>query len=224
MSDQIPTPTTSVPDGNIAAAKSRRTLIVLGSIGVGLVLLLLFIVSLVLMRPTETAPIAGPSATESASASPTATETPTPTETVTATPTPEPTAAPTAEPAPTAVPTAGPLPIEHAAFISFVAPRITTCIAGADGVDEVVPLVSVSWNSSGAVDAWFAAGDDDAADVATMHVPVQGDQDDFSEPQYFACGSLSNTYTITLIGGDGVHVSKSWTVLNKGDKFVPEPK
>lgn len=52
-----------------------------------------------------------------------------------------------------------------------------------------------------------------------MQIPLNGDQADFPYEQTVDCADDSNVYTITLVGPDGKHVSKSWTVAITGDNF-----
>ena len=232
MSNDTPTQEfNAAPDAPVPAASSRRTLIILLSVGTGLLVLIALLLVNILRAPSDDEGLAAnPSDTQSASPTPTESGSPEPTPTPTATPTPTGTASPAPSPDPTPLPTpsatatAGPLPIEIAKFISFVAPRLTTCVAGEAGIEEYVPVVAVAWNSTGAIEAWFAEGEEDAAELAEMQVPLQGDEGDFTEPQYFPCAELSHKYTLTLVAEDGAHVSKTWTVTNKGDRFEPEPR
>jgi hypothetical protein len=52
-----------------------------------------------------------------------------------------------------------------------------------------------------------------------MQLPINGDQNDFQYPVTLQCDQDKTTFTITLLGSDGSHLSKSWTVKNTGDKF-----
>ncbi len=225
MSDSTPTSNVETPEpAPSVGAGSPRTGLLIAAGAIIFVLLILLAISLTrtsdASTPTETS-----APTESATATETPTPTPTPTEEPTASPTPteSATAAPPV-PTPTESATAAPLPIFVPAFISFVAPRVTTCLAESADAEQHVPLIAVSWNTTDAQEAWFAAGAGDAADEHSMEIPIQGDEGDFSEPQYFPCDLLSSKYTITLVSADGSHVSKTWTVLNTGDKFAPEAK
>jgi hypothetical protein len=221
MSDSTPTS----PESTTPVATGARPHVLLIVAGAIIFVLLILIAVLVTRGSDATTTVDTPGPTESATATETPTPTPTPTEEPTASPTPteSATAAPPV-PTPTVSATAGPLPIFEPTFISFVAPRVTTCVAGSADAEEYVPLVAVSWNTTDAQEAWFATGAGDAADEHLMEIPVQGDEGDFAEPQYFPCDTLSSKYTITLVSADGSHVSKTWTVLNQGDKFVPEAK
>ncbi|WP_206426086.1 hypothetical protein [Nakamurella antarctica] len=94
-----------------------------------------------------------------------------------------------------------------------------SCSMGGPGFDPTRPPVKVSWTSTKAAQAWFVQGTSDAADSGYMQIPVNGTQADFPFEIQFACGTDSSTYTITLVGTDGSHLSKSWTVQNTGDVF-----
>jgi hypothetical protein len=72
--------------------------------------------------------------------------------------------------------------------------------------------VQVSWSTSNATEVWIAAGSGDAATVGTEQVPLTGNQDSLSMPLELNCDSRSTTFTLTLIGDDGGHVSKTWAV------------
>ncbi|TAL44674.1 MAG: hypothetical protein EPN91_04010 [Salinibacterium sp.] len=183
-----------------AAASSRRTIIILSSIGGALLLALIVLLVLLLARPGAVAPT--PTPTESSTS-------PTPTETASATPTP--TATPTEDTPP---PASGPQ------FTNFIAPSSQGgCSTGGPGVDPFIPKVKVAWTSSGATSAWYVNGTSDAADSGYMQIPLNGDQEDFPYSQDFNCSNEVNTYTITLVGPEGDHKSKTWHVTNTGDTF-----
>jgi hypothetical protein len=76
----------------------------------------------------------------------------------------------------------------------------------------------VSWESANAVEAWYTPSDEDAKDDNYMQIPLSGTQDDLTDEHLFPCGHENVvSYTITLVGPDGEHVSKTWTVTNVGD-------
>jgi hypothetical protein len=52
-----------------------------------------------------------------------------------------------------------------------------------------------------------------------MEVPLAGDESDFEFDQNFPCNQETAQFTITLVGDDGEHVSKTWTVENTGDVY-----
>jgi hypothetical protein len=74
--------------------------------------------------------------------------------------------------------------------------------------------VKVSWTTVRATSAWIVQGTSDAADSGFMKIPVDGNESDFPYSIDFQCGSASSTYTITLVGNNGKHVSTHWTVTN----------
>lgn len=104
-------------------------------------------------------------------------------------------------------------------FTQLNVPSSQMCSAGGPGVAPTRPTVTVSWSTAGAVEAWFINGTDDAKDSGFMQIPLSGDQGDFPNEQTVECSDGSNVYTITLVGPDGTHVSKSWTVAITGDNF-----
>ena len=108
------------------------------------------------------------------------------------------------------------------------APRLTSfdaptseggCSKGGPATELVRPLVTVSWNSASAISAWYVNGSSDAAAAAYLQIPLAGDETDFEYDQVFPCNQESATFTITLVGDHGEHVSKTWTVENTGDTF-----
>ncbi len=187
-------------------SRSRtRLYVVLGVIGLLLVALIVLL-ALVLRGLGETT-----------SAEPTASST---TSTV-ASPTPEATD-------PLSVPSATPEQTDAMPSSTATGPRFTSfdapateggCSLGGPSFNPTRPLVRVSWTTAGAETAWFVSGTSDAADSGYMEIPVDGSHSDFQFEQEFGCGSDSSTYTITLVGGDGSHVSRNWTVQNTGDVF-----
>ena len=203
MSDSTPTQKlTTVVEGD--APKSRTLMYVL--IGIGALLLVAIIALIVALLSSNATPAAAPSPT------PTVSSTPSPTSSEpSATPTPSQTEAPVVDPAPAPA---------GARFKTFNAPSSESgCSAGGPGFPETRPLVTVSWSTAGADEAWFVMGTSDAADSGFMQIPLNGNQSDFQYEQQFNCSSPSTTYTITLVAPDGSHVNKSWTVTNTGDQF-----
>ena len=205
MSDSTPTQKlTTVVEGD--APKSRTLMYVL--IGIGALLLVAIIALIVTLLSSNATPAAAPSPTLTVSSAPS----PTSSE-PSATPTPTQTEAPVVDPAPAPAPTG-------ARFKTFNAPSSESgCSAGGPGFPATRPLVTVSWSTAGADEAWFVMGTSDAADSGFMQIPLNGNQSDFQNEQQFNCGSPSTTYTITLVAPDGSHVNKSWTVTNTGDQF-----
>lgn len=101
----------------------------------------------------------------------------------------------------------------------FDAPASQRCSAGGPGFPPTRPSFTVAWATAGADEAWFVNGTSDAKDSGYLQIPLNGSQGDFAYEQTVDCGDSSNVYTITLVGPDGTHVSKTWTVEITGDNF-----
>ncbi len=186
-------------------AKSRTLIIVLSVIGGLLLIVAVVLLTLLFARGTggaseNPAPTLSPSATESSSPSPSASASPSET----------PSASPSA--------TQPPAP-QGPRFTTFNVPESQHCSAGGPGVPPTRPIVTVSWATAGTDQAWFVNGTSDAADAQFMQIPLNGNQNDFQNPQEINCSSDKATFTITLVGPDGKHVNKSWTVSLTGDRF-----
>ncbi len=69
---------------------------------------------------------------------------------------------------------------------------------------------------------WFIFGNSDAADAGAFPMPLSGNQDDVydagSKVEY-PCGAASAEFTLTVVGNNGQHVSKTFTVTNTGDQY-----
>jgi hypothetical protein len=78
----------------------------------------------------------------------------------------------------------------------------------------VSPSIRVSWQTANASEVWIAPGTADAADSSGVQLPPDGNEGDFPSPVTFDCSKGSETFTITAVGADGAHVSRSWTVAN----------
>jgi hypothetical protein len=199
---------TDVPLEVAEERKSRRLIIIFASIGGALLLGVLILLILLLTRGD------GVPTASTSSPTPTASSTPSVSPTPSATPTPTPTPTPTATAAPPPPEETGPR------FTSFSAPSTEGgCSAGGPGFPETRPNVEVSWASAGTDEAWFVGGSGDAAEAGYMQIPLNGNQNDFPFQREFNCGGDSDTFTITLVGPDGEHVNKTWTVENTGDQF-----
>jgi len=211
---ELLTPPPAGPGGTPPAAsgdaRSKRTIIILSIIGGVLLLALIgILVFLLATRGSGTGPAPSDSPTPSASASASASATPS------ASPTPTPTPTPTQTTAPEPPPQAGP------AFTDFVSPSsIGGCSAGGPGFDPFKPEIKVAWATTHAVSVWYVNGTDDAADSRFMEIPLTGDQSDFEFPQTMQCNQQKTVFTLTLVGDDGSHVSKTWTIKNTGE-IVP---
>lgn len=196
--------------GEAPAGRSRRTLIILASIG-GALLLAVLILLVVLLTRGSSDPVALPTNTESESATPSAS--PTPSESASPSPSPSPEETEEAPPPPPPSEPTGPR------FTNFIAEDTISCSAGGPGADPFVPRIEVAWTSAGADEAWYVNGTSDAADSGYMQIPLSGDESDFPYEQLFNCGNDQNKYTITLVAPNGDHFSKTWTVTNTGDNF-----
>lgn len=100
-----------------------------------------------------------------------------------------------------------------ATFTSFEAPTTATCMAVPPEGQEQKPPIVVTWSSANAVEAWYSPSAQDAKDDAYLQIPLSGSQADFGAESLYPCfHDQSHSYTITLVGADGAHVSKTWTV------------
>lgn len=109
-----------------------------------------------------------------------------------------------------------PVPDTAPQFTSFTAPTTVTCDAGDEDNQPPKPTLMVSWASANAVEAWYSPGNQDAKIRNYMQVPLSGNQNDFTDEHLFPCFDQgpSRDYTITLVGSNGEHVSKTWTVTD----------
>ena len=104
-------------------------------------------------------------------------------------------------------------------FTSFTAPTEVMCDAGDEDNQPPKPEIQVSWASANAVEAWYTPSNEDAKDDNYMQIPLSGDQSDLTDEHLFPCFHENElTLTITLVGPNGEHVSKQWTVTNVGDQ------
>lgn len=101
-------------------------------------------------------------------------------------------------------------------FTAFNAPTTVTCDAGDEDNQPPKPTLMVSWASANAVEAWYSPGNQDAKKKNYMQIPLSGNQDNFTDEHLFPCFDQgpSRDYTITLVGPNGEHVSKTWTVTD----------
>ena len=95
-------------------------------------------------------------------------------------------------------------------FTSFAAPETQRCNSHGKGHQNTD--LQVSWSTTDATEVWVAAGTQDAVSAGTEQVPLSGNQDSLPMPLELDCGSRTSTFTLTLVGDDGAHVSKTWTV------------
>lgn len=104
-------------------------------------------------------------------------------------------------------------------FTSFDAPTTVVCDAGNEDNQPPKPEIQVSWSSANAIEAWYTSSNEDAVDDHYMQIPLTGDQSDLTDEHLFPCfHDETADYTITLLGPNGEHVSKHWTVTNVGDQ------
>jgi hypothetical protein len=202
MSDDTPTQRFDQPAaaGTNAPEKRRGLIPILIVIGALILVGIVVIVMVLLTRPSG-APIAA------------GTNSPIPSASATTTP-PAPSATPT--PTPSASHTNAPPPVQstNPAFTTF-APDLSkySCSSG-PYYSGPTPIVKVTWVTVRTASVWIVQGTSDAADSGFMQIPLSGDQSEFSSPLDLACDPPTSTYTITLVGTNGKHVSKSWTVVN----------
>lgn len=220
MSDDTPTerfeaPSAAVTGGGDDKKKSKLLLLIL-SIAGGLLLIVVVVLLTLLFSRGIGDPNAEP--VSDVSASPSASSSETPSESPSASPSEMPSESPSASPS--APPPPPPPPQQTGPrFTTLNYPSSQSCSAGGPGFPATRPTFTVSWSTAGADEAWFVNGTDDAANSGYMQIPLNGNQGDFPYEQIVDCSDGSNTYTITLVGPDGKHVSKSWTVNITGDHF-----
>lgn len=203
--EALGTPAADVPNEVAEKRMSRRLILILGIIGGALLIGVIVLLVLLLTR--------GGGAAVTPSGSPTATSTATATGTSTPTPTVTPAPAPTA----TALPPAPPPPDNSTAFTGFNSDNVVECYYSEAPDFSPPPItIEVSWTSGNAVSAWFAQNSSDAANEGFMQIPVNGNQSNFPYPQEYPCYQANNSYTITLVGPNGEHVTQQWTVTNEG--------
>jgi hypothetical protein len=128
-------------------------------------------------------------------------------------------------------PQAAPAPAVAPSFTTFTVPRMERGCSntgngnrGGDGdgggQGQGQPAsIQVAWATANAAEVWIVQGTSDAANAQVMQLPTSGNQSDFPNPIAYDCSQPTNTFTMTLVGSDGVHVSRSWTVINRGSRF-----
>jgi hypothetical protein len=209
MSDNTPTERFDSPSpaANDGAPVAKRNPLLYLLIGIGALLLIALVTVIVLMLNRGTGqPVAavGPDSSRSATPSPDSSNLPSASASAVQS------AAPSAKPTNAAPPPADTKP----GFTSFVVPtKESGCSSGPNFSNT--PTIKVSWKTKNAESVWFVQGTDDAANSGYLKVPNNGNQDNF---QYgapdFPCNEKSATYTLTIVGTDGSHLSKHWTVKN----------
>jgi hypothetical protein len=109
-------------------------------------------------------------------------------------------------------------PPQPGQFTAFTVPESQQCRGSGPGPGKGGQEVDaqVAWATTNATQVWVAEGTTDAVSTDGEQVPLSGDQDSFPDPLPIDCGSKSATFTMTLVGADGAHVSRTWTVLITG--------
>ncbi|HEX4057172.1 MAG TPA: hypothetical protein VHX87_02500 [Galbitalea sp.] len=205
MSDDTPTqrfdtPATATPPQK----KPNRLVPLLVIVGLVLVAAIVVLVIVLTSRPANPQPAALTSQTPAPTTS-------APPPVVNTTPTPTPT--PTSSQSHTSAPPPPTQSTDPKFTVFNVQTAINSCSSG-PYYTGTPPIVKVTWATIRADSAWIVQGTSDAADSGFMQIPLNGNQSDFQYSIDFSCGTPSSTYTITLVGSNGKHVSKSWTVKN----------
>ena len=174
----------------------RRLLIALLAVGGVLAIGIIVLIVVLLTRGSGGASLADATSTPSANAS--------------ATPSPTPTTADTGGSGGTQQTSA---PVDNSThFTSFNV--VTTVHCDTTG-NSPKPVVTLSWASKNAVEAWFSPANVDAKDQGYMQVPTTGNQNDLTDEHLFDCNHRqTEDVTITLVGPNGEHVSKHATITD----------
>ncbi|MEO6532484.1 MAG: hypothetical protein ABIO06_02805 [Pseudolysinimonas sp.] len=173
----------------------RRLLIALLAVG-GVLVVGIIVLLIVLLTRGGGSTLADASGTPSSSANTSASPTPSPT--------------PTTDNGGTKA-TAAPVD-KSTHFTSFNV--VTTVHCDTTG-NSPKPVVTLSWASQNAVEAWFSPANVDAKDQAYMQVPTTGNQNDLTDEHLFDCNHRqTEDVTITLVGPGGEHVSKHATITD----------
>lgn len=176
------------------AGLDRRLLIALIAIGGVLAVGVIVLIVVLLTRGGGT-PLADATTSPSASA------------TISSTPTSTPSTAGTGGDKPTSA------PVDNSThFTSFNV--VTTVHCDTTG-NSPKPVVTLSWSSKNAVEAWFSPANVDAKDQGYMQVPTTGNQNDLTDEHLFDCNHRqTEDVTITLVAPNGEHVSKHATITD----------
>jgi hypothetical protein len=105
-------------------------------------------------------------------------------------------------------------PAQAGAFTVFTVPPSQQCRGHGNDRQEV--HVQATWATTNATQVWVAQGTTDAVSVGVEQIPLSGDQNSFPVSLPIDCNSRSMSYTMTLVGADGAHVSRTWTVMIVG--------
>jgi hypothetical protein len=200
MSDDTPTQRFDAPPtGAATASKPNRLVPLLIIVGLILIAAIVVLVLVLVSRPANPQPAAVTS--------------PSPTPTLTA---PPPVVNPTPTPTPSQSHTSAPPPPQStdAQFTTFVVQKAINSCSSGPYYTGTPPIVKVTWATIRANSAWIVQGTSDAADSGFMQIPLSGNESDFQYPIDFNCDAPDATFTITLVGTNGKHVSKHWTIQN----------
>ena len=174
----------------------RRLLIALLAVG-GVLAIGIIVLVVVLLTRGSGGSLADATNTPSTSANGSATATPTPT--------------PTSDGSGSTKQTTAPVD-NSTHFTSFNV--VTTVHCDTTG-NSPKPVVTLSWASKNAVEAWFSPANVDAKDQGYMQVPTTGNQNDLTDEHLFDCNHRqTEDVTITLVGPSGEHVSKHATITD----------
>lgn len=215
MTDDTPTqrlPETTDATGELVEERKKSKALLFTLVGVGAALLIAIIVLLIILFSSgQATPDSSATPSDTPTTSPTPSDSPTPTESATPTPTPTPT--PTAAPPPP--------PDTSPGFASFSQGQTVFCNA-TPGPGYTPPTISFNYTAKNASSVWFLFGEGDAADAQAFPMPISGNQNDVyggGTPIEYPCGQATAKYTLTVVGNNGQHVSKTFTVKNTGDQY-----
>lgn len=217
MSDETPTERLAEATEELAEERKRSSALMIALIVIGVLLLAGVVTVLVILLTRTPAESAAPLPTPVDTPSATPSESATPVESVTPSPTPTPT--PTPKPTATSQPQPQPQPDNKGAFTSFSNTKTVSCNSTFPP-GYTIPKVSFSYSTKNASSVWFIMGGGDAADAGAFPMPLSGNQSDvYGDTIEYPCGQASQKYTLTIVGKDGQHVSKTFTVKNTGDVY-----
>ena len=175
----------------------RRLLIALLAVGGVLAIGIIVLIVVLLTRGSGGASLADATSTPSASSA-------------SATPSPTPTTADTGGSGGTQQTAA---PVDNSTH--FTAFNVVTTVHCDTTGNDPKPVVTLSWASKNAVEAWFSPANVDAKDQGYMQVPTTGNQNDLTDEHLFDCNHRqTEDVTITLVGPSGEHVSKHATITD----------
>jgi hypothetical protein len=190
-------------------SKSRLPLI-LGIVGG--VLLIVIIILLVLLFHGRGNPEAAGTSTPIATATPSTSPTPS------ASPTPSPAPTPSRTTAPPPPPSNGP------AISTWLVNDTTSAVVYCDTSAPVKTPIQLGfkWVSSNVTTVFFGIGTTDASEGPYFsNLPPSGDNSNFPAGEQevdYPCPMHSQTFTLTVIGAHNSKVSRTVTVVNKGDQ------